>query len=140
MHQAYRSSSEDWPGLDFVQGSETIASLHLWTQIVGKIRLTQTPWTNHSWHVPLYITARGMRTSPVPYRDRSFEISFDFIDHRLSIETTDGSQAQLLLEARSVADFYREVMETLQAVGIDISIYTLPSEIPDAIPFEQDTV
>jgi hypothetical protein len=112
----------------------------LWTQVVGKIRLLLAPWTNHSWHVPLYITARGMRTSPVPYRGRSFEISFDFIDHRLSIETTDGSQVQLLLEARSVADFYREVMETLQTVGIDISIYTLPSEIPDAIPFEQDTV
>ena len=140
MNPAYRSSSKDWPELDFRQGSDTIASLHLWTQIVGKIRLLLTPWTNHSWHVPLYITARGMRTSPVPYREKSFEIFFDFIGHRLVIETTDGSQAQLLLEARSVADFYHEVMASLKTVGIDISIYTLPSEIPDAIPFEQDTV
>jgi hypothetical protein len=139
MIPAYRSSSEDWPELDFRQGSVTIASLHLWTQIVGKLRLTQTPWTNHSWHVPLYMTARGMRTSPIPYREKSFEISFDFIDHRLVIETTDGSQAQLLLEARSVADFYHEVMASLKTVGIDISIYSVPSEIPDAIPFEQDS-
>ena len=140
MNPAYRSSNKDWPELDFRQGSDTIASLHLWTQVVGKIRLMLTPWTNHSWHVPLYITARGMHTSPIPYRDRSFDISIDFIDHRLMIETTDGSQAQLLLEARSVADFYDEVMATLKTVGIDINIYTMPSEIPDAIPFEQDTV
>ena len=140
MNTAYRSSSKDWPELDFAQGSDTIASLHLWTQVVGKIRLLLTPWTNHSWHVPLYITARGMHTSPVPYQDRSFEIYFDFIDHRLMIETTDGSQAQILLEARSVADFYHEVMATLKTLGIDVNIYTMPSEIPDAIPFERDTV
>ena len=139
MNQTLRSRSADWPELPFGEWSDTVATLHLWTQIVGKIRLTQTPWTNHSWHVPLYVTARGLGTSPIPCGNRAFEINFDFIDHRLVIDTSDGSRRMLLLEPRTVADFYHDVLENLAALGLDISIYTTPSEIPDAIPFEQDS-
>ena len=139
MNQTLRSRSADWPELPFGEWSDTVATLHLWTQIVGKIRLTQTPWTNHSWHVPLYVTARGLGTSPIPCGNRAFEINFDFIDHRLVIDTSDGSRRMLPLEPRTVADFYHDVLENLAALGLDISIYTTPSEIPDAIPFEQDT-
>jgi hypothetical protein len=129
-----------WPSIPYGEWKETLATLHLWTQIVGKVRLVQTPWVNHSWHVPLYVTARGLTTSPVPYGARSFEIRFDFLDHRLAIETTDGQVELLELAPRSVADFYQELFARLKALGLDIKIRTIPNEIPDAIPFEQDRV
>lgn len=136
----YRSSSNDWPELVYTEWADTSATLHLWTQVIGKIRLTQTPWTNHSWHAPLYLTSGGLGTSPVPYHGGSFEIRFDFIDHQLVIETTAGDRRTLPLEPRSVADFYHDVMANLKALGLDISIYTTPSELADAIPFEQDNI
>lgn len=129
-----------WPGLTHDDWADTAATLHLWTQIVGKIRLAQAPWTNHSWHVPLYVTARGLTTSPIPYGERVFEIQFDFVHHQLVIIDMDGGERRLPLRPQSVAGFYGDVFDQLQAIGVDIDIYTMPSEIADAIPFEKDTV
>ena len=127
-----------WPELAYEDWKDTLETLHLWTQVVGKIRLALTPWINHSWHVPLYVTARGLTTSPIPYGARTFEIAFDFLDHRLRIDTDDGPRAEFPLRPQTVADFYREVFARLAGLGIDVSIRTMPCEIPDAIPFEED--
>lgn len=137
---ATTSRTEQWPSLDFDAWKDTCATLHMWTQIVGKIRLSQTPWVNHSWHVPLYVTARGLTTSPIPYDARTFQIDFDFIDHRLSIQTSDGTGKTMALRPRSVADFYAELMSTLAELGLHVSIHTAPNEVVDAIPFPQDHV
>jgi hypothetical protein len=112
----------------------------MWTQIVGKVRLALTPLVNHWWNVPLYIDARGLTTSSIPYDGRVFEIRFDFIAHALVLQTSDGAVRSLPLEPRSVADFYRAVMEMLRATGIDVAIRTMPVEIPDPIPFDEDRV
>jgi hypothetical protein len=112
--------------------------LHLWTQVVGKIRLAQTPWLNHSWHVPLYVTARGLTTSPIPYQSRSFEISFDFIEHALDIAVSDGSRRQIPLQPRAVADFYGAVMASLAELALPVAIDERPCEIAGATPFSQD--
>ena len=133
-----RSTTHDWPDLPFKEWSDTCATLHMWTQIVGKIRLSQTPWINHSWHVPLYLTARGLTTSPIPYGGRSFQIDFDFIDHCLLIQTNDGLTRKMALEPRTVADFYAELFRTLTELGLDLTINTTPNEVVSAIPFEQD--
>src|SRR5712692_3652772 len=127
-----------WPALPFEEWKETCATLHMWTQIVGKIRLSLAPWTNHSWHVTLYVTARGLTTSPVPYRAEIFEIRFDFIDHELRILKSDGAMRIIELRPKSVAAFYREIMNALSELKIDISINTTPNEVEPAIPFEQD--
>src|SRR5205809_2424856 len=123
------------PALAYEDWKDTYATLHMWTQIVGKLRLVQTPWVNHSWHVPLYVTARGLTTSPIPYNDRSFEVNFDLIDHKLYISTSDGGIGRMELRPRSVADFYRELMEKLGQLDIKVEIYTTPSEVVEAIPF-----
>lgn len=125
----------DWPSLAW---EETCTSLHLWSQIVGKLRLAQTPWINHSWHVALYVTARGLTTSPIPHLGRSFEVDFDFIDHRLAIATSDGLTATMRLEAMSVANFYRKLRELLQRLALDIRINARPNEVITAIPFDED--
>ncbi|MDX1696716.1 MAG: DUF5996 family protein [Thiohalobacterales bacterium] len=140
MPKLNRSKRGDWPDLPYDDWSETASTLHLWTQIVGKVRLSQTPWTNHSWHVPLYVTTRGLNSSPIPYGGRSFEINFDFLDHHLVIQTNHGEQRLVALEPRSVADFYSVVLDSLHELDLDISIHTTPSEIPDAIPLELDNV
>jgi hypothetical protein len=127
-----------WPGLDFNAWKETCVTLHMWTQIVGKIKLVRMPWVNHSWHVPLYVTARGLTTLPIPNAARIFQIEFDFIDHLLAIETSDGAVETIALRPRSVAGFYAELMSKLAALGLDTRINTKPCEIADAIPFEQD--
>src|SRR5882762_10469127 len=106
-------TNDSWPELKFSEWQETLATLHMWTQIVGKIRLKQTPLVNHWWNAPLYVTARGMTTSPMPYKDRIFEIEFDFIDHQLLIKCSDGAAETLALRPQSVADFYAEVMTSL---------------------------
>ena len=106
MTNVNRSESTDWPDLPFVDWSDTVSTLHMWTQIVGKIRLSQTPWVNHSWHVPFYVTVRGLSTSPIPYGAKSFEINFDFLDHQLIIQLSSGAQRIVPREARTVADFY----------------------------------
>jgi len=127
-----------WPALPYEAWKDTRVTLHLWTQIVGKIRMVQTPWVNHSWHVPLYPTTRGLTTSPIPYGSRTFEIEFDFLDHQLRIRTVEGAVEVLQLAPRTVADFYRELFARLSALGLEIKIRTTPNEIPDAIPFEND--
>ncbi|HKX09702.1 MAG TPA: DUF5996 family protein [Stellaceae bacterium] len=128
-----------WPSLPFAEWRDTCATLHLWTQVVGKIRLAQAPLINHWWQVPLYVTARGLTTSPMPHGTRVFQIDFDFIEHRLVIAAGDGAAATLALEPRSVADFHRELMARLSALGLPVKIWTMPVEIEGAIPFEQDT-
>jgi hypothetical protein len=112
--------------------------LHLWTQIVGKIRLAQTPWLNHSWHVVLYLTPRGLTTSPIPYRGRSFQIDFDFIDHVLWVRLSDGHFRQLMLAPMPVAEFYSGLFAEMAELGLEIRMDTMPCEIADAIPFDQD--
>jgi len=129
-----------WPELSYRAWADTCSTLHLWTQVVGKIRLAQTPWQNHGWHVPLYLTARGLTTSPIPYDARSFEIRFDFDAHMLDIEVSDGSGKRLALRPQSVADFYAAVMDALVGLGIRMTINEQPCEIPDAIPFGRDRV
>ena len=127
-----------WPELPTAAWRDTYATLHLWTQIVGKIRLTKSPWLNHSWHVTLYVTARGLTTSPIPDGDRTFQIDFDFIDHTLRISTSDGAQRQFALAGKSVASFYVAVLAGLNALGIDVAIDEMPNELPDPIRFSQD--
>ena len=117
-----------------------LATLHLWTQIVGKIRLAQTPWLNHSWHVVLYVTPRGLTTSPIPYGERTFEIEFDFLDHVLRASASDGDKKEIGLFPRSVANFYAEIMRVLAELGIEVRLNELPNGIPDAIPFSEDHV
>ncbi len=127
-----------WPDLPFAAWADTCATLQLWTQVIGKIRLAHAPLINHWWQVTLYLTSRGLTTSPIPYGSRSFQIDFDFIDHRLIIQTSDGAVERMPLVPRTVADFYAEVMNRLRALGLETHIWTMPSEIPDAIAFDQD--
>lgn len=130
---------ELWPALPYAQWHDTLDTLHLWLQIVGKIRLKQEPLVNHWWNVPLYVSARGLSTHVMPYRDRrTFEIRFDFIDHELFIQECNGGTVSFELEPMSVALFYRKLMDALACVGIEVSIYTKPSEIADGIPFAAD--
>ena len=128
-----------WPPLPFEAWQESCATLHRWTQIVGKVRLAHAPYLNHWWQVPLYVTSRGLTTSAIPYGTRSFEILFDFLDHRLHIETSDGATAGFALKPMSVAEFYREVMRQLAGLGLETHIWTMPVEIADPVPFEEDT-
>lgn len=132
------SNATRWPELPYFAWNDTRDTLHLWTQIVGKIRLTHEPWLNHSWHVPLYMTARGMTTSPIPGGGRAFQIDFDFIDHLLWVRTSDGHSRQIMLAPKPVSEFYDEVTIALAELGLDMAITTTPSEIPDGIPFDQD--
>ena len=129
---------ESWPALPLAEWQDTYTTLHRWLQIVGKLRLAQAPMLNHWWQVPLYVTTRGLTTSPMPYGNASFEVSFDFIDHQLRVQTSEGALRALALAPRSVADFYHELMAVLRALGLDIKIWTMPVEVQDPIPFEQD--
>jgi hypothetical protein len=136
--QPRTSPSEVWPALPFDAWQDTCKTLHLWTQIVGKIRLAQTPWINHSWHATFYLTARGMTTSPIPYDGRAFEVDFDFIDHALLVRASDGAERRLPLSAQPVADFYAAVLVALAELDLQVRIHGVPNEIPDATPFQQD--
>jgi hypothetical protein len=131
-------ATESWPALPLKEWKDTCATLHMWTQIVGKIRLAKTPWINHSWHVTLYLTSRGMTTSPIPYNTRTFQLDFDFIDHRLLIQASDGGVRVIALRPIPVADFYGEVMTALRGLDLEVSIHTNPNEVVEPIPFEQD--
>src|ERR1700682_5236842 len=132
------SKHEAWPDLPYGAWKDTRDTLHLWTQIVGKIRLALTPWLNHSWHVPLYVTARGLTTSPIPYGESSFEIEFDFTEHVLDITTSDGYRTKIALQPQTVAEFYDAVLAALREGGIRVEITDFPCEIPGAIPFSRD--
>jgi hypothetical protein len=135
-----QSATDGWPALAYDDWKDSCATLQLWTQVVGKIRLAQAPSINHWWQVPLYLTARGLTTSPMPYGARSFQIDFDFVDHRLCIDVSDGTSEGFALAAFSVAQFYAEVIGRLRTLGLDIPIWTTPVEIADPIPFERDHV
>jgi hypothetical protein len=127
----------DWPALPLEEWESTFHTLHMWTQIVGKIRLGLAPLQNHFWNVALYVTTRGLTTSPVPYRGLTFEIQFDLVNHRLELLTSDSVRT-LALSPKSVAAFYRELFSLLREAGIDVAINTKPQEIPNSISFEQD--
>ena len=138
--QINQSASGDWPDLPLGDWVDTCTTLHLWTQIVGKVRLAYAPMINHWWQVPLYVTCRGLTTSLIPHAGGSFQIDLDFIDHILKLQTSKGETEVMVLRARTVADFYQEIMARLRALGLDTHIWTMPVEIPDAIPFEQDSL
>ena len=133
-------SRATWPDLTYAAWRDTAATLHLWTQIVGKIRLTLTPWVNHSWHVPLYVTARGLGTSPIPFGSEILEIEFDFCSHRLVIRTSTGDVGALSLRPQSVADFYSETFDLVRGMGVSLAINEMPNEIPNSIRFSEDRV
>jgi Family of unknown function (DUF5996) len=132
------SAEPIWPDLPYSAWSETLATLHLWTQIVGKIRLTLTPWLNHSWHAPLYVTARGLGTSPIPVGTEILEIEFDFVGHRLMVRTSRGAERFLPLQPQSVADFYRATLDLLAGIGVPVAIRETPNEVPNPPRFSQD--
>jgi hypothetical protein len=127
-----------WPALPFAAWRETCTTLHLWTQIVGKVRLALSPWTNHSWHVTLYVTARGLTTSPIPYGERTFEVDFDFVGHRLEIRSSDGRSSGFGLRPQSVATFHARLMAELADIDVKLRIHRRPNEVADPIPFEED--
>ncbi|MGH8338178.1 MAG: DUF5996 family protein [Gammaproteobacteria bacterium] len=131
-------STAIWPALSYPAWRETAATLHLWTQIVVKVRLELTPWVNHSWQVPLYLTARGLGTSPIPSRSEIFEMEFDFIAHRLIVRASWGAERTIALEPQTVGDFYRRVMDLMGEMGIVVRIGDMPNEIPNPTPFSRD--
>lgn len=139
-HPTSTAVSETWPELSLKDWKPTYHNLHMWTQMVGKVRLELSPKTNHWWNVPLYVDARGLTTSPIPYGKDVFEIRFDFIDHKLIVDRCDGRRRVLALEPRTVADFYSEFMSTLRSLDLDIAIYAKPVEVVDPIPFAEDTL
>jgi len=140
MERVDGQDADRWPALPLDQWRETYATLHMWTQVVGKIRLALTPLLNHWWNVTLYVNARGLTTSAIPYRKTPFELYFDFIGHQLVLETSDGLRKTLPLAPRTVADFYHEVMRMVESAGIEVKIWPMPVEVPDPIPFDQDRV
>lgn len=127
-----------WPKLEYTSWKDTLITLQLWTQVVGKVRMTLTPWLNHGWHVPLYVTAQGLGTSPIPAKNEIFEIEFDFISHCLDVRTSRGDERRLLLKPQPVAEFYDQLMRVLHGLNIDVSISERPNEVPDPIPFSKD--
>lgn len=131
LHQA-------WPELPWTEWQPTISTVHMWTQVVGKVRMALAPPLNHWWHITLYVSSRGMTTSPIPYANREFQVDFDFVDHRLLVADTAGASFTMALEPKSVARFYREFMDGLHGLGIDVRIWTKPVEVAESIPFELD--
>jgi len=141
--EAIRSIASDdkaLPPLPFDSWKDTLATLHMWSQIVGKVRLKLCPLVNHWWNVPFYITARGMTTSAMPYERRAIEVQFDFIEHKILIETSDGRVVSMAMAPQSVADFYKKFMAALSELGVSVHIWTMPCEIPNPTPFETDYV
>ena len=141
--EAIRSRASDkevLPALPFDSWKDTLATLHMWSQLVGKVRLKLCPLVNHWWNVPFYVTARGMTTSAMPYERRAIEVQFDFVDHNILIETSEGRAVALALEPQSVADFYKKFMAALGELGVSVRIWTTPCEIPNPTPFEKDYV
>ncbi len=132
------ATGELWPELPYEEWQDTYDTVHMWTQIVGKVRMELSPYVNHWWHVPFYVTPRGLTTSAIPYKNSTFEVNFDFIDHNLVILTSDGTAKTMPLIARSVADFYWEFMASLRSLGIEVTINTLPSEVTNPIRCDED--
>lgn len=139
QHKEHMTTTEAlWPELSYRNWRETAVTLQLWTQIVGKIRLALTPWLNHSWHVPLYVTSRGLGTLAVPAGREILEMEFDFIAHRLRMHTSLGAERELLLAPQTVSEFYRQLMSLLRELGVDVAIYETPNEVADPVPFSED--
>jgi Family of unknown function (DUF5996) len=133
--------ADAWPrGMPLAEWRDTRDTLHMWMQIVGKTRLALAPRENHWWHVPLYVSARGLTTTPMPYRARMVEVEFDFVDHRLGVRTSDGATRTLALRAQAVADFYREYLNVLAGLGITVEMRAVPDEVDHPIPFADDRV
>jgi Family of unknown function (DUF5996) len=133
------TKQDAWPELPLAAWQDTYATLHMWTQVVGKVRLELSPLVNHWWEVALYVNARGLTTSAIPYGDGIFEVQFDFIEHELSIQTSWGAAKTMALRPQSVADFYAEFMSGLRSLGIEVKIWTMPCEVPNPVRFERDT-
>jgi Family of unknown function (DUF5996) len=133
-------NAREWPALPLEEWEATYRTLQLWTQIVGKVRLTLTPKVNHWWNCALYVTPRGLTTSAIPYRGSDFELEFNFLDHRLDLSTSGGKRDSVPLALTLVATFYREVMAMLTDAGIEVAINTTPQELPDPVPFDQDDI
>jgi hypothetical protein len=133
-----QTATELWPELNWPDWHDTAETLHRWTQIVGKVRLALAPMVNHWWQVALYVTSRGLTTSPIPYGGLTFDITFDFIDHALLIETSNGARQSIALRPMPVAAFYSEFMDRLHRLGIEVGIWTMPCEIAEAVPFQED--
>jgi hypothetical protein len=138
LSQALAETDEPWPELPWREWTPTISTLHMWTQIVGKVRMALAPPLNHWWHVPLYVTSRGLTTSPIPYGHRHFQVDFDFLAHRLDVTDSDDRSFTIRLAPMSVARFYREFMDGLGGLGIDVRITRRPVEVAEAIPFDHD--
>jgi hypothetical protein len=128
-----------WPIAPLEEWTATRETLHMWTQIVGKIRLAQAPMVNHWWQVPLYVSTRGLTTSAIPYGERTFEIEFDFCDHQLHVRSSDGGERRVALEPKPVAAFYRETLAALEALGIEVTLWPVPVEVESTVPFPEDT-
>ncbi len=139
MKSSADSPNQPWPELPLEKWQSTYDTLHMWTQIVGKVRLALSPLINHWWEVAFYVNARGLTTSAIPYGDDIFEVQFDFIDHQLTIQTSRGSTKSIPLKAQTVADFYSDFMSALHSLGIEVKIWTVPVEVPNPIRFETDT-
>src|SRR5216684_7771131 len=137
-HEVPGSLEAPWPELPTASWRDTYETLHLWSQIIGKIRLVRSPWLNHSWHVALYVTARGLTTSPIPDCVRTFQIDLDLIDHALRVSTSDGAQRQFALAGQSVASFYAATIAALAELGIHVTIDEMPNELPDPVKFSHD--
>src|SRR6266513_4776522 len=135
-----RETAELWPPLPYEEWKDTCDTLHMWTQIVGKVKMELSPFVNHWWHVTYYVTARGLTTSPIPYHGGTFEVDFDFIDHNLFIQTSEGTSKAMPLMPRAVAYSYREFMEALRSLNINVIINTLPSEVTNPIRCDEDVV
>jgi hypothetical protein len=131
-------SDNGWPALPSDEWFDTLETVHLWTQVVGKIRMVRSPWINHSWGVTLYVSPTGLRTSLIPYDDEGFEWSFDFVDHHLDLTTSRGQHVRLDLVPMTVADFHAAVLEAMSSVGMPVTINPMPNEIADAVPFTED--
>ena len=140
MEDSRGLQSEIWPELPLERWADTFATLHMWVQIVGKIRLAQSPWVNHSWHTTLYVTSKGLTTSPIPHDGRTFQIDFDFLNHELTIQASDGQAASVPLEAQSVAAFYRRLKAEMRRLELDVAIDMRPNEVAEPIRFDEDEV
>ena len=134
------NTTQNWPQLDFESYKDTLATVHLWTQIVGKIRLSKSPWINHSWHVTLYVSSRGLTTGSIPYENGIFQLEMDFIMHELVITSSAGGHRSVAFYPRSVASFYAELLRTLGEMDIEVDIHASPNEVDPAIPFIEDEI
>ncbi len=133
------SDTMGWPELSIADWDDTRATLHMWTQVVGKIRTTLMPWTNHSWHVTLYLTPRGLTTLSMPHAQRCLQIDFDFVSHRLTLADSDGALKEIALAPMTVAEFYAQVMSAMGEMGLEVPINSKPNEVEPSVPFEEDT-